>query len=108
MKSSTKIALAYSATSFAATAIHNLFILYYVDLFFSVYKLDHTWFYVGETVFLVWNSVNDPLIGWCIYYNIINKLIEFDMDSDNAGGLRSILGGTKGSNMGSRRLFAIR
>jgi hypothetical protein len=43
-----RIPLAYAATSFSAAAMHNLFILYYVDLFLTVYKLDHTWFYFGK------------------------------------------------------------
>lgn len=33
-------------------------------MFVSVYKIDKTSFWVGEAVFLVWNSLNDPLFGW--------------------------------------------
>lgn len=42
-----RVPFAYAATSFSAAAMHNLFILYYVDLFLTVYKLDHSWFYLG-------------------------------------------------------------
>ena len=57
----------YGATSFASAALHNLFITYYIQLFLSVYEVDLWWFYVGQTVYLVWNSVNDPLFGWLLH-----------------------------------------
>ena len=29
-----------------------------------VAKIEPRWFYIGQIVFMIWNSVNDPLFGW--------------------------------------------
>ena len=29
-----------------------------------VAKIEPRWFYVGQIIFMIWNSVNDPLFGW--------------------------------------------
>uniref|UniRef100_UPI0035902372 transmembrane protein 180 n=1 Tax=Myxine glutinosa TaxID=7769 RepID=UPI0035902372 len=57
-------ALSYGALAFCQNILHNVFLLYYVDVFVTVYHIDKLSFWLGETVFLVWNSVNDPLFGW--------------------------------------------
>lgn len=54
----------YGSMAFFLTILHNIFLLYHVDLFVSVYKIDKTSFWIGETIFLIWNSLNDPLFGW--------------------------------------------
>lgn len=54
----------YGSISLFTTILHNLFILYHIDMFVSVYKIDKTSFWIGEMVFLLWNSINDPLFGW--------------------------------------------
>ncbi|XP_073411872.1 transmembrane protein 180 [Dendrobates tinctorius] len=54
----------YGSLSFFLSVLHNVFLLYYVDTFVSVYKIDKLSFWIGETVFLIWNSLNDPLFGW--------------------------------------------
>jgi Na+/melibiose symporter-like transporter len=59
-------AIAYAFTSFSAAAIHNIFIIYYVDLFMNVHQLDQSWFFLGETIYMLWNSINDPLFGWLL------------------------------------------
>ena len=46
------------------TVLNNVFLLYYVDMFVSVYKIDKLSFWIGEVIFLAWNSFNDPLFGW--------------------------------------------
>lgn len=56
--------IAYGSLSLFTTVIHNIFLLYHVDMFVSVYKIDKTSFWVGEMIFLVWNSLNDPVFGW--------------------------------------------
>lgn len=58
--------VAYASASFAAAALHNIFLTYYVDLYLNVYKLQPGWFYFGEFVYAVWNSFNDPLFGWIL------------------------------------------
>ena len=56
--------VAYGSLALFTTVLHNIFLLYHVDIFVSVYKIDKTSFWVGEIVFLIWNSFNDPLFGW--------------------------------------------
>ncbi|XP_060097753.1 transmembrane protein 180 [Heteronotia binoei] len=62
--SSLPIAVVYGSLSLFISILHNVFLLYYVDTFVSVYKIDKLSFWIGETVFLIWNSLNDPLFGW--------------------------------------------
>ncbi|KAM4635855.1 transmembrane protein 180 [Discoglossus pictus] len=57
-------AVLYGSLSFFISILHNVFLLYYVDTFVSVYKIDKLSFWIGETIFLIWNSLNDPLFGW--------------------------------------------
>lgn len=57
-------AVLYGSLSLFVSILHNVFLLYYVDTFVSVYKIDKMSFWIGETIFLVWNSLNDPLFGW--------------------------------------------
>lgn len=54
----------YGSLALFVAILHNVFLLYYVETFVSVYKIDKVSFWVGETVFLIWNSLNDPLFGW--------------------------------------------
>ncbi|KAM4852497.1 transmembrane protein 180 isoform 3-T3 [Thomomys bottae] len=57
-------AVIYGSLALFTSILHNVFLLYYVDTFVSVYKINKAAFWVGETVFLIWNSLNDPLFGW--------------------------------------------
>ncbi|XP_077406670.1 transmembrane protein 180 isoform X1 [Vanacampus margaritifer] len=57
-------AVLYGSLALFTSILHNVFLLYYVDTFVSVYKIDKVSFWLGETVFLLWNSLNDPLFGW--------------------------------------------
>ena len=54
----------YGSLTFFTTILHNVFLLYHVDIFVSVYKIDKFSFWIGEAIFLAWNSLNDPLFGW--------------------------------------------
>ena len=54
----------YGSIAFFLSILHNIFVLYHVDAFVSIYKIDKTSFWIGETIFLFWNCVNDPLFGW--------------------------------------------
>ncbi|XP_076467404.1 transmembrane protein 180-like isoform X2 [Babylonia areolata] len=56
--------VAYGSMSFFTSVLHNVFLLYHVDMFVSVYKIDKVSFFFGEIVFLFWNCINDPLFGW--------------------------------------------
>nr|XP_040032467.1 transmembrane protein 180 [Gasterosteus aculeatus aculeatus]XP_040032468.1 transmembrane protein 180 [Gasterosteus aculeatus aculeatus] len=57
-------AVLYGSLALFISILHNVFLLYYVETFVSIYKIDKLSFWVGEAVFLIWNSVNDPLFGW--------------------------------------------
>ncbi|KAK5851147.1 hypothetical protein PBY51_001963 [Eleginops maclovinus] len=57
-------AVLYGSLALFTSILHNVFLLYYVETFVSIYKIDKISFWVGETVFLIWNSLNDPLFGW--------------------------------------------
>lgn len=54
----------YGSISLFITVLHNVFLLYHIEMFVSVFKIDKTSFWIGEGIFLLWNSVNDPLFGW--------------------------------------------
>ena len=54
----------YGVISFFISILHNVFLLYHVETFVSIYKIDKFSFWIGEVIFLVWNSCNDPLFGW--------------------------------------------
>ncbi|XP_050003021.1 transmembrane protein 180 isoform X3 [Alexandromys fortis] len=58
------VAVVYGSLALFTSVLHNVFLLYYVDTFVSVYKINKLSFWIGETVFLLWNSFNDPLFGW--------------------------------------------
>ena len=55
---------AYGAVMLASSALHNVFVTYYLALFSAHAALTPAWFFGGQAAFLVWNAVNDPLFGW--------------------------------------------
>ncbi|XP_039258832.1 transmembrane protein 180-like isoform X2 [Styela clava] len=67
------IARCYGSMALFLSLTHNVFLLYYVDMFVNVYKIDKLSFWVGEVTFLVWNSINDPLFGWLSDKHLIQK-----------------------------------
>ncbi|XP_029201215.2 transmembrane protein 180-like isoform X1 [Acropora millepora] len=67
------VRIAYGSMSLYIAILHNVFLLYYVDIFVSVYKIDRNSFWLGETIFLVWNSLNDPLFGWLSDHRALGK-----------------------------------
>lgn len=58
------ISLYYGSISFFVVMLHNVFLLYHVDVFVNIYKIDKFSFWIAEIIFLLWNSFNDPLFGW--------------------------------------------
>ena len=54
----------YGTLTLFTSILHNVFLLYHVDMFVSVYQISKTAFWCGEALFLIWNSLNDPLFGW--------------------------------------------
>ncbi|RUS75095.1 hypothetical protein EGW08_017149, partial [Elysia chlorotica] len=62
---------AYGSVTLFTSILHNVFLLYHVDMFVSVYQISKTAFWCGEALFLVWNSLNDPLFGWFSDRNLL-------------------------------------
>ncbi|CAF1112015.1 unnamed protein product [Rotaria sp. Silwood1] len=58
------IYLFYCLLSFFKTSIHYLHLVYYVQTYISIYKINSYSFWLAESLFLIWNSLNDPLFGW--------------------------------------------
>ena len=58
------LGLSYGSLSFFVAIMHNVFLIYHVQTFVSVYKISKWSFWIGEAIFLVWNSFNDPLFGY--------------------------------------------
>ena len=42
------VRIAYGSMSLYVAILHNVFLLYYVDIFVSVYKIDRNSFWLGE------------------------------------------------------------
>ena len=75
-----RIEICYGSISFYITSLNTLFILYHVDAYLNLYKIDKTSFWIGETVFMIWNSINDPLFGWLSDRNYLNiKVLNTDL-----------------------------
>jgi len=55
---------AYILSKLAIGALETLFSLYYVDIFLTVHALDTHWFYLGQSFYILWNAINDPLFAW--------------------------------------------
>lgn len=57
---------AYGCISFGTLLCHNIFLLFHVDAFVSVFAIDLRLFYVCEIIFAFWNSINDLLFAWLV------------------------------------------
>lgn len=56
--------LALSALSMGFSLISSAFGFFYVKVFLNIYKVDEKWFQIAQTLFLVWNAINDPLFAY--------------------------------------------
>lgn len=54
----------YSLLIFFKSSLHYIHLVYYVQIFVSVYRIDVCSFWFGQSIFLVWNTFNDPFFGW--------------------------------------------
>lgn len=54
----------YGFFSFVKSSIHSIHLVYYVEIFLLIYRLDLTSFSFAQLIFLLWNTFNDPLFGW--------------------------------------------
>lgn len=81
-----RVRVGYAAAGFSTALINNVFILYHLKLYTTVYRVSDGWLYLVFVIYGIWNTVNDPLFGW----------VE---DRAAGGSLRNSL---------QRRLFALR
>jgi len=54
----------YALLSLCQATLHNVFLIYYVQVYVYVFAIDQRIFWLGQIVFLIWNSLNDPLFGY--------------------------------------------
>lgn len=59
---STHDAAVFGLAMFSSAALNNLFVTYYLQLYCD--QVEGGSFYFAHLVFMVWNSLNDPLFGW--------------------------------------------
>jgi hypothetical protein len=64
MNKDAQIQLLYGSFSFYISIINSLFILYHVDAYVNLFKINKNEFWIGETIFMIWNCLNDPLFAW--------------------------------------------
>lgn len=66
------VQIAYGGLSFFISSLNNIFIIFYMSTFIYAFKIDSKSFLIGETLFFIWNSINDPLFGWISDQNTIS------------------------------------
>lgn len=91
LRVSRQVGLHYGAMALYTAILHNLFLLYHIEMFVSVFKIDKLSFYIGEIVFLVWNSCNDPLFGWISDRKFLHRAEETDQSQVIITRLRALL-----------------
>jgi len=70
----------YGLLSFFLALIHNVFLIYHVDVFVYSYQLDKSAFWLGEVAFLLWNSLNDPLFGYLADSDIVAQNVKIERE----------------------------
>uniref|UniRef100_A0A915BGI2 Transmembrane protein 180 n=1 Tax=Parascaris univalens TaxID=6257 RepID=A0A915BGI2_PARUN len=48
---------------FAMSIMQTVFMFYYVRVFRVIFEIDAYWFTIAQALFMIWNSINDPLFG---------------------------------------------
>lgn len=57
-------AVAYAATTLGASLMSSVFSFYYVKTYLNLFHVSEGWFQAAQIVFMIWNAVNDPLVGY--------------------------------------------
>lgn len=68
-----KIMASYGSFSLFLSILHNVFLLYHVEVFVSMYHISQRAFWVAEGIFLLWNSFNDQLFSWFSDKSFLNS-----------------------------------
>ncbi|EUB64760.1 Transmembrane protein [Echinococcus granulosus] len=69
---SLRMCTAYGFIHFCISLVHNIFIVYHVQVFVSNFAISKFSFWFSEIIFLVWNSVNDSIFGWLIDKHLLS------------------------------------
>ncbi|KAF7690908.1 transmembrane protein 180-like [Silurus meridionalis] len=56
--------VAYSMTTLGSSMMNSIFSFYYVKLFLNKYNIAEGDFHMAQVVYMIWNSLNDPLFGY--------------------------------------------
>lgn len=82
----------FAATTFGSRIISSVFNFYYVKIALDLYHMNQVWFQLSQTIFGIWNAVNDPWFGYlqdttssgwitvrrkCILYGALPWVISF-------------------------------
>ncbi|TMS35301.1 hypothetical protein L596_002732 [Steinernema carpocapsae] len=51
-------------SNFGFTAMISVYGVFYLNVFLNVYKMDATHVTLVQTLFMVWNAINDPIFGY--------------------------------------------
>ncbi|KAJ1349101.1 hypothetical protein KIN20_004550 [Parelaphostrongylus tenuis] len=49
---------------FALSLMQAMFMFYYVKVYLVVFHVPQLWFNVAQSLFMLWNAINDPLFGY--------------------------------------------
>ncbi|CAI2311786.1 unnamed protein product [Caenorhabditis sp. 36 PRJEB53466] len=56
--------LSIGLSQFGLSVLQTLFMFYYVKVYINQFHVNTKWFNVAQTLFMVWNTINDPLFGY--------------------------------------------
>jgi len=79
---SVAVRLAYGSMSLFIAILHNVFLLYYVDIFVSVYKIDRNSFWLGEVGAFVLSQVTCLLSHKSNVLSLENQIENIKQDLD--------------------------
>lgn len=57
------IAVEFGVVSLSFMIIHNIFMLYFMELFIFKYKLSFNWLVVSQILFVLWNTISNYILG---------------------------------------------
>jgi len=68
-----RVILAYGLVMLGSSCLNNIFVTYYIELFCYIFEISSSWFFAGQILFMIWNTVNDPVFGVLSDWLVTNK-----------------------------------
>ncbi|ULU11413.1 hypothetical protein L3Y34_015099 [Caenorhabditis briggsae] len=56
--------LSIGLSQFGLSLLQTLFMFYYVKVYINHFHVNTKWFNIAQTLFMFWNTINDPLFGY--------------------------------------------